>query len=103
MDHAPRRRTGLVLDRHRRRGSQVDLRRRKARLCWSREARRASPHDEGSRATRSRYRGDRQELAWATRMLAGEPVSVTLVGDTGDQLREKSRLQKASHWPFSLR
>ena len=31
------------------------------------------------------------------------PVSVTLVGDTDDQLREKSRLQKASHWPFSLR
>jgi hypothetical protein len=31
------------------------------------------------------------------------PVSVTLVGDTGDQLQEKSRFQKASHWPFSLR
>jgi hypothetical protein len=31
------------------------------------------------------------------------PVSVTLVGDTGDQLPEKSRFQKASHWPFSLR
>jgi hypothetical protein len=27
----------------------------------------------------------------------GRAVSVTLVGDTGDQFREKSRLQKASH------
>jgi hypothetical protein len=32
-----------------------------------------------------------------------DAVSVTLVGDTGDQLEEKSRPQKASHWPFSLR
>src|SRR5262245_44630049 len=30
-------------------------------------------------------------------------VGITLVGDTGDQLGEKSPLQKASHWPFSLR
>ena len=30
-------------------------------------------------------------------------VGVTLVGGTGDQLRENSRFQKASHWPFSLR
>jgi uncharacterized protein (UPF0210 family) len=30
-------------------------------------------------------------------------VGITLVGGTGDQLRENSRLQKASHWPFSLR
>ena len=31
------------------------------------------------------------------------PVGITLVGGTGDQLWEKSRFQKASHWPFSLR
>src|SRR5512135_3274690 len=31
------------------------------------------------------------------------PVGVILVGGTGDQLWEKSRRQKASHWPFSLR
>ena len=30
-------------------------------------------------------------------------VGVTLVGGTDDQLLEKSRFQKASHWPFSLR
>ena len=33
----------------------------------------------------------------------GPSVGVTLVGDTKDQLQEKFRLQKASHWPFSLR
>jgi hypothetical protein len=32
-----------------------------------------------------------------------DPVGITLVGGTGDQLWEKSRFQKASHWPFSLR
>jgi hypothetical protein len=38
------------------------------------------------------------------KMLTGRaPVSVTLVGETDDQLQEKSRFQKASHWPFSLR
>jgi hypothetical protein len=31
------------------------------------------------------------------------PVSVTLVGSTGDQFGLMSRFQKASHWPFSLR
>jgi hypothetical protein len=30
-------------------------------------------------------------------------VCSTLVGGTYGQLREKSRFQKASHWPFSLR
>src|SRR3954469_12999371 len=31
------------------------------------------------------------------------PVSVMLVGETGVQLSEELRFQKASHWPFSLR
>ena len=35
--------------------------------------------------------------------LTPQPVGITLVGGTGDQLWEKSRFQKASHWPFSLR
>jgi nitronate monooxygenase len=35
--------------------------------------------------------------AQLTRELAADPVGVILVGDTGDQLREKSRPQKASH------
>ncbi len=39
----------------------------------------------------------------ARRLRQEAAVCVTLVGGTGDQLCEKSRLQKASHWPFSLR
>src|SRR5262249_26283762 len=45
--------------------------------------------------------GSASGIAGRSRLLPYTAVCVTLVGGTGDQLREKSRLQKDSHWPFS--